>query len=381
MKTEYYIKKFLVRSLICSLILGFVLTSCGDDDDEPYYSQPPVSSFKAPTGVSASVVSTGVRLSWNPVDDAEFYEVCRSHTKDGEVESLGYIGDVGKIYNTNVIDTKPLNGDNYYFIRSCKGYTGDRYTISPKSSPVYVYYEGNGGSNGGNSNDNSGGSGNNNSGGGGNDDSNGNSSTQQKPLAPTGVTVSNEGNSLIPDVRVRWNTVNGATTYYIYRSSTPSGSYSKIGETAYPQYGFGDSDAPTNGKSAYYKVKAVNSAGESPFSDYAKYTSATNDEAFSPAYTYGNCTVSGSTMTIRWSNSTGYGYGKATKVVLRVWNPYAEEWQDTEQGVNATSASFNYSNKIDDYGYVKAGIVVSNDNGSFTAGAKIYDTKDRKWIN
>ena len=86
-------------------------------------------------------------------------------------------------------------------------------------------------------------------------------------------------------------------------------------------------------------------------------------------------------MTLRWNNSTGSGYGKATKVILRVWNPYAEEWQDTEQSATATSASFNFSNKIDNSGYVKAGIVVSNDKGSFTAGAKVYDTKGKKWLN
>ena len=86
-------------------------------------------------------------------------------------------------------------------------------------------------------------------------------------------------------------------------------------------------------------------------------------------------------MTLRWTNSSGYGYGKATDVILRVWNPYSEEWQDTKVSATATSASFNYSTKIDNYGYVKAGIVVSNSKGSYTAGAKVYDTKSKKWIN
>lgn len=253
-----------------------------------------------------------------------------------------------------------------------------------QTATISVTQEGSSNSGGGNNpgsggNDNTGG-GNNDNTGGGNGGGNG-GGTQQKPSAPTGVRVSNEGNNYIPDVRVRWNSVSNATSYYIYKSSSASGSYSKIGETSYPQYGFCDTNAPTNGKSAYYKVKAVNSAGESAFSDYAKYTATTNDEAFSPAYTYGNCSVSGTTITLRWTNSTGYGYGKATKVVLRVWNPYSEEWQDTQLSASATSASFNYSNKVDSYGYVKAGIVVSNDNGSFTAGAKIYDAKNKKWLN
>jgi len=216
---------------------------------------------------------------------------------------------------------------------------------------------------------------------GGDDGGNDGGNTQQKPSAPTGVSVSNEGNNYIPDVRVRWNAVSDATYYYIYRSSYANGTYSKIGEISHPYTSYSDSGAPTNGASAYYKVKAVNDAGESPFSEYAKYTSVSDDDAFAPGYTYGNCTVSGSNMTLRWTNSTGYGYGKATTIVLRVWNPYAEEWQDTNVSATATSASFNYSTKIDNYGYVKAGIVVSNAQGSFTAGAKIYDTGARKWLN
>ncbi len=218
-------------------------------------------------------------------------------------------------------------------------------------------------------------------GGGGSTGGGGDSGNTQKPSAPTGVSVSNEGNEYIPDVRVRWNAVSNATSYYIYKSSSANGSYSKIGEMLHPYTSYCDTEAPTNGKSAYYKVKAVNSAGESNFSNYAKYTSTSNDEAFAPAYTYGNCTVSGNNMTLRWTNSTGSGYGKATSIVLRVWNPYAEEWQDTNVSATATSATFNYSTKIDNDGYVKAGIVVSNAKGSYTAGAKVYDTKSRRWLN
>ncbi|MDE7410027.1 MAG: fibronectin type III domain-containing protein [Muribaculaceae bacterium] len=362
--------KNVLKILIWSMTICMSLTSCGKEEDEPSYNPPSGSSLTAPTGVSGSVVSNGIRLSWNPVNKAEFYTVSRSSSLNGTTVSLGYIGDTGYIYNTSVIDTKPLDGANYYFIYACNNKKGNSYSVSSASAPIYVYYERNGNNPGGGGNENPGGGGNDNPGGG---------NTQQKPSAPTGISVSNEGNDYIPDVRVRWNSVSNATKYYIYKSSTASGSYSKIGETSYTQYC--DSDAPTNGKTAYYKVKAVNDAGESPFSDYAKYTAKSNDEAFSPAYTYGNCTVSGTTMTLRWNNSTGSGYGKATKVILRVWNPYAEEWQDTEQSATATSASFNFSNKIDNSGYVKAGIVVSNDKGSFTAGAKVYDTKGKKWLN
>ena len=186
----------------------------------------------------------------------------------------------------------------------------------------------------------------------GNDDNDNPQDSVKKPSAPTGVSVSNEGNNYLPYVVIRWNEVSNATKYNVYRSSSASSGYSKIGTTEYNSYT--DEYAPTDGKSAYYKVTAVNSAGESSHSSYAKYTSISNDEAFAPVYSYGNCTVSGNTMTLRWTYKTGHGYGKATSAVLRVWNPYAEEWQDTELSASATSASFNFSTKIDSDGYVKS---------------------------
>ena len=295
----------------------------------------------APTGVTVSNEGNNytpdVRVRWNAVSNATTYYIYKSSSANGAYSKIGESS-----YTVYSDSNAPTNGASAYYKVKAVNNAGES-TFSD-----YAKYTST-------------------------------NNTQQKPSAPTGVTVSNEGNNYIPDVRVRWNAVSNATTYYIYKSSSANGAYSKIGESSYTVYS--DSNAPTNGASAYYKVKAVNNAGESTFSDYAKYTSTSNDEAFSPAYTYGNCTVSGNTMTLRWTNSSGYGYGKATEIVLRVWNPYAEEWQDTKLSTTATSTSFNYSTKIDNSGYVKAGIVVSNAKGSFTAGAKIYDTKSKRWLN
>ena len=133
------------------------LTSCGKEEDEPSYNPPSGSSLTAPTGVSGSVVSNGIRLSWNPVNKAEFYTVSRSSSLNGTTVSLGYIGDTGYIYNTSVIDTKPLDGANYYFIYACNNKKGNSYSVSSASAPIYVYYERNGNNPGGGGNENPGG--------------------------------------------------------------------------------------------------------------------------------------------------------------------------------------------------------------------------------
>ncbi len=359
---------------ISCLILSIIPSCSKDSNDEPYEPPTITSGLIPPSNVSCRIVNSGIEISWTPIYDdyVDGYIITR---QSGGYESiLGYIGNSGVVTGNVAVDNSPRPGYNTYSVRSIHRTSSSSYSQSKPSNSVTIYYDSNSSGGGNTGGDNTGGG---NTGGG----NTGGGSTQQKPSAPTGVYVSNEGNNYIPDVRVRWNSVSNATSYYIYKSTSASGSYKKIGETSYAQYGYSDSNAPTNGASAYFKVKAVNSAGESAFSDYAKYTSTTNDDAFSPAYTYGNCTVSGYTMTLRWTNSSGHGYGKATEIILRVWNPYAEEWQDTKLSASATSASFNYSTKIDGDGFVKAGIVVSNDAGSFTAGAKVYDTKSKRWLN
>lgn len=368
-------------SIALSCLFLIIISACTEeynkDNDEPGGLSSNSSELVPPSDVSARIVDSGVEISWTPIynDYIDGYVIFRRNSSfGGEEVILGYVGNGGIVTGHYAVDKYPSEGYNHYRVGSIHRTGSSSYYQSKLSKEVSIKYNSGDGDNPGGGGDNPGVGGDNSGGGNG-------GGTQQKPSAPTGVSVSNEGNSYVPDVRVRWNSVSDATSYYIYKSSSATGSYSKIGETSYAQYGFSDSNAPTNGASAYYKVKAVNSAGESAFSNYAKYTSAKNDEAFSPAYTYGNCSVSGNTITLRWTNSTGYGYGKATKIVLRVWNPYAEEWQDTDVSATATSASFNFSTKIDDSGYVKAGIVVSNAKGSFTAGAKIYDSKNKRWLN
>lgn len=328
--------------------------SCSDtNEEEPAHFHLSQSSLNIGGEGGVRIISIDSNTSW-------FFEASTNYDWATVSPSSGY----GPATISIIIAENPTQN-------SRTAYFNYKYVYDGGNAGNYITITQSGNSNAGG---NTGGGNNNNTGG-----NTGGGSTQQKPSAPTGISVSNEGSAAVPSVVVRWNTVSGATKYYVYRSSSANGSYSKIGEATYNVYA--DSNAPTNGGSAYYKVKAVNSAGESAFSDYALYTSETNDKAFSPAYTYGSCTVSGTTMTLRWTNSSGYGYGKATSIVLRVWNPYAEEWQDTQLSATATSASFNFSTKIDSYGYVKAGIVVSNDKGSFTAGAKIYDANSKKWLN
>lgn len=357
--------KFFRSSILFSFFIGFALTSCSKEDNEP---DVPLltNSFMAPTVLSGTAVQNGVMLSWNSVNDAEFYTVSRASSLNGNAVSLGYIGNSGKIYDTSVVDTDPLDGDNYYFINSCKNLVGNRYEISPKSAPIYVHYT---------RNNNPGGGGNENPGGGNNTNPGGD--TNKTPSAPTGLSATPDGPSTAPFARLNWTSVSNATSYTVFRSSSANGSYTQIGKTSYN--GYSDENVKY-GNTYYYKVKASNSYGTSDYSSYAvcQFT----DRRTPGPVSYGSCTVSGTSMTLRWSVPKDASYGTPTKATLRVRHP------DTGNYVNlqtlsgtATSASFTYTPWVDKDGYVYAGIILENENGSGGGTPKIYDTKNKRWIN
>jgi len=84
--------------------------------------------------------------------------------------------------------------------------------------------------------------------------------------APTDLSASSENSS---ELYLDWDSVSGAKSYYVYRATSSSGTYSKIATTSASSYTDTDLSADTT---YYYKVKAVNSGGSSSYSpiDYAK---------------------------------------------------------------------------------------------------------------
>lgn len=194
-----------------------------------------VTSINSPTNVQAYENDGKVTITWSSVSGASTYSVWRSSSSNGSYSPLVY-----STSGTTHTDYYPNTGYNYYKVKAL----GGQHIESDFSSYASVYVE-----------------------------KKEETPIVQKPNAPTGVTVSNEGNNYYPDVVIRWNEVSGADKYYVYRSSSANGSYSKIATVQWNAYT--DNTAPTS-QASYYKVKAVNSAGESPYSSYAKYTPADN---------------------------------------------------------------------------------------------------------
>ncbi len=352
-------KKLVYLFTMTLFVLGLSFSSCGKDeeDDNDWGNDSGWNDNgnnggnngstntkpNAPTGVSATAQSSSsINVSWSSVSGATsykvYYEIGSSTTK--------YLA--GTVSTTSYAHTGLQASTTYYYYIKAINSAGESdysYTSATTSSS--------GGNNGG--------------------------STTTKPSAPTNVSATNIGSALLPTIQISWSSVSSATSYKVYRSSSASGSYSQIGSTT-SSTSLSDNN-PLTGYN-YYKVKAVNSAGES---DYSSYTSYNHDPSSSVApcpVTYGSCTVSGTTITMRWTVPKTTGCGTPTKTYLRVKNPISGVYADVETlSATATSTSFNYSMWVDSNGYVYVGILTENAKGTSGGISKVYDTKNKKWIN
>lgn len=208
--------------------------------------------------------------------------------------------------------------------------------------------------------------------------SGGSEGSTSKPAAPTNVRVENYGNVNIPDIRVSWSASSGATSYTVYRSTSANGSYSQIGSTSSTY--MVDTRSVSVGNTYYYKVTATNSHGTSGYSSYAVFEFS--DTRSPGPVSYGSCSVSGYNMTLRWSLPSERDYGKPTKAILRVMKPSTGDYVNLQTlSPTATSVTFNFANYIDREGYVRAGIILENSRGTGGGLPKIYDTKNKRWMN
>ncbi|MDR2798080.1 MAG: fibronectin type III domain-containing protein [Treponema sp.] len=88
-----------------------------------------------------------------------------------------------------------------------------------------------------------------------NDNDNDSSIIVSSPPSGVGATVQSSSS-----IRISWNAVSGATSYKVYRSTSVSGSYTLVNSATTTSYTDTELSA---GTTYYYKVSAVNSAGES----------------------------------------------------------------------------------------------------------------------
>ncbi|WP_141694401.1 fibronectin type III domain-containing protein, partial [Desulfosporosinus sp. BG] len=90
---------------------------------------------------------------------------------------------------------------------------------------------------------------------------------------PTDLSATVESSS---EIYLNWDSVSNATSYYVYRATSSSGTYSKIATTKTSSYTDTDLSADTT---YYYKVSAVNSSDTSSYSSKENATTEESDES------------------------------------------------------------------------------------------------------
>jgi chitodextrinase len=185
----------------------------------PTSTNPPT----APTNLTASAGDTQATLSWNTSSGATSYNIYRSLTAGGEGATAYKTG----VTTTSYTDTGLTDGTTYYYKVTAVSSAGESGQSNEASATPQL----------------------------------------AKPAIPTGLKAS-AGDG---QVSLTWNASSGAATYNVYRSLTPGGEGTVAFKTGITATSFTDTGL-TNGTTYYYKVTAVNAAGESGQSNEASVT-------------------------------------------------------------------------------------------------------------
>ncbi|HWQ89770.1 MAG TPA: cell wall-binding repeat-containing protein, partial [Desulfitobacteriaceae bacterium] len=182
----------------------------------------------APSGVpevpanltAAAISSKEIELTWDPAFDATSYNIFRSTTENGTYSKIANSVKDTTYHNTGLT----VNTTYYYQVQAANNRGVSTYSNKDSATTL---------------------------------------TAPAIPSAPTGLTATAENSSTIS---LDWVVVNRATSYYVYRATSSSGTYSKVATVTDNFYSDSGLLASTT---YYYKVKAYNESGLSTFSSGA----------------------------------------------------------------------------------------------------------------
>ena len=228
-------KRLFLASLIGILVMSLVFFASCDDPAGSDTTEPPPEAPATPSGLTLSVdSSTSVYLTWSAVTGASFYRVYRSGSSGGTYSLIGSPS------SRSFLNTGLTAGATYYYKVSAVNYNGDE---SAQSGWARI-------------------------------------TPNSLPSAPSSVVAIPRPSS---EIMVCWSRISNASTYRVYRSTSSAGPYSFVGsyDTSQLNSFGGYSNSGTAGTTYYYRVSAVNDAGEGSQSGYASATASATVPGYS----------------------------------------------------------------------------------------------------
>jgi len=232
--TTYYYKVAAVNSVGQS-IQSEAVSATTDETGGP--TEPTVPAV--PAGLTAAANGqNSINLSWTAVERADSYNVFRAGSTDGEYVLVN----AQPITGTTFADSELSAGTIYYYKVSAVNSAGQ----STQSEAVSATTDETGGP-----------------------------TEPTVPAVPAGLTAAANGQN---SISLSWTAVERADSYNVFRSASADGEYVQVNAQPVTSTTFADSELSA-GTTYYYKVSAVNSAGQSTQSEAV---SATTDETGGP---------------------------------------------------------------------------------------------------
>jgi formylglycine-generating enzyme required for sulfatase activity len=284
-------------ALCCTV---FLLAACAVETDGDFsgFILGVESGISAPEYISVNTTESGVRVSWYGVSGASGYEVYRSTSPTG---TFTYLGTGTPIY----FDTTSPPAGTYYYYRVVTLTSGGRSGLSSAYGSL-------------------------------------------SPLsAPTGVSASFQSSN--NSVSVSWNSVSGATSYKVYRSTSASAQYSVIA-TAVSSTFYTDLSVSPN-TTYYYKVSALKGTLESAQSSNSAPVTTSAFSLSAPTGVSASFQSSNNSVSVSWnsvSGATGYKVHRSTSASAQ-YSVIATAVSSTSYTDSSVSLNTTYYYKVSAY--------------------------------
>ncbi|GHT57387.1 hypothetical protein FACS18945_1550 [Bacteroidia bacterium] len=102
-------------------------------------------------------------------------------------------------------------------------------------------------------------------------------------------------------ISLSWNSIAGATSYKVYRSSSSNGSYIQVGSTITSTT---TTDTPPSNGTYYYKVEAINSSTKSDLSSYQSVSYTCTSSPTGDSYEQNNTQATAYPLSVSFSNNS-----------------------------------------------------------------------------